>query len=274
VNKKTVPNVQQKVTVFDPLQDENDNAASPGFATQKYSKYDQINNANQIKQNVVDKGNESVLNVLTGTNSKETTTKNDEFDTGTDPFAEFGDNSLNDTKLQKNKISDDPFADIGGSAFDDPIMSEPIKPKQTQNENIFAAKVNNVQIAQPKSVQNENIFAPKVNTAPLKKQNSDNIILDMFADGAPPDPNLNKQKEKESNPFGDDLSNPFGTDIQTINTKNDESNPFDSLGDPFASTDDVNVESNPFESLDDPFASTDNIKSDEFMAERDPFAGM
>merc|ERR1712228_60361 len=136
--QKTVPNVQQKVTVFDPLQDENDNAASPGFATQKYSKYDQINNANQIKQNVVDKGNESVLNVLTGTNSKETTTKNDEFDTGTDPFAEFGDNSLNDTKSQKNKASDDPFADIGGSAFDDPIMSEPIKPKQTQNENIFS----------------------------------------------------------------------------------------------------------------------------------------
>merc|ERR1712228_589807 len=131
------------------------------------------------------------------------------------------------------------------------IMSEPIKPKQTQNENIFAAKVNNVQIAQPKSVQNKNIFAPTVNTAPLKKQ-----------------------KEKESNPFGDDLSNPFGTDIQTINTKNDESNPFDSLGDPFASTDDVNAESNPFEALDDPFASTDNIKSDEFMAERDPFAGM
>merc|ERR1712228_581649 len=199
------------------------------------------------------------------------------------------------TKSQKNKISDDPFADIGGSAFDDPIMSEPIKPKQTQNENIFAAKVNNVQIAQPKSVlnknifaakvnnvqiaqpksvQNKNIFAPTVNTWALKKQNSDNIILDMFADGAPPDPNLKKQKEKESNPFGDDLSNPFGTDIQTINTKNDESNPFDSLGDPFASTDDVNAESNPFEALDDPFASTDNIKSDEFMAERDPFAGM
>merc|ERR1712062_183698 len=109
---------------------------------------------------------------------------------------------------------------------------------------------------------------------PLKKQNSDNIILDMFASGAPPDPNLKKkepQKQKqqkdESNPFGDD--NPFGIDD---NNNNNDSNPFDSLGDPFGSTADVKDESNPFEALDDPFASNDNIKSEEFMADRDPFA--
>merc|ERR1712130_403698 len=246
---KKVSNNTQKVTVFDPLQDENDNAASPGFVKEKLPNYDEINNKN--KQ--IDKGNESVLNVLTGINSKEIKTKNDEFDTGTDPFAEF-EETKNEKIKKENKISDDPFADIGGSAFDDPIMSEPIKPKQIKNENIFSTK-------ESKPIQND-IFASNVTaTAPLKKQNSDNIILDMFADGAPPDPNLNKKqkkKQKESNPFGDDLSNPFGASIDNIqnanNTKNDDLNPF--------------------ESLDDPFASTDNVKSDEFMAERDPFAGM
>jgi len=181
----------------------------------------------------------------------------------------------------------DPFAGMGGSAFDAPI-SKP-KPKTVQSSaNVFVSKTN------------------KFKPSPLKKMNSDNIILDMFAQAAPPDPNLKKKKKakpkrtniqktqsmpeknqkivEESNPFGDDLSNPFGDSIGNIKkdeNNNEDTNPFDALGDPFGtSTENVMTkgdETNPFEALDDPFASTDNLKTkseEEFMADRDPFAGM
>jgi len=247
-----------KMTVFDPLQDENDSIFTQPQPQKKEP---------PILSNIA-KGNQSVLDVLTGqTTQKQTVTpktqKKDSFDTGTDPFADMiSDNVEKKEEKVQNEDDNDPFADIGGSAFDDPIMSSPVVPKTTKNA---LKKV----VTQPIETK------PKPQMNALKKVNSDNIILDMFANGAAPDPNLKKkeQKKDDSNPFGDD--NPFGVSTDNVaNDNNDNSNPFDALGDPFGSTEDVKAESNPFEALDDPFASNDNLKSEEFMADRDPFAGM
>ena len=146
---------------------------------------------------------------------------------------------------------DDPFADMAGSAFDDPalnmISNEPQKAKAKQSK------------AKPEG-------------KPHQVQDSNDIILGMFAAGASPDPNdpndtnntksilKPKQQRKDDNPFGADDSNPFG---------GNDDNPFDTLENPFGS-DDLDPD-NPFAI---PSNNNGNKKQDDFMGDRDPFADM
>merc|ERR1712079_317332 len=104
-------------------------------------------------------------------------------------------------------------------------------------------------------------------------QNSDNIIIDMFASGGPPDPNdKSKQIKTEDNPF--DTSNPFGSSAELANTEKLD-NPFEDLDNPFGdSAEDVAVnDDNPF-SMFTPVNNQKSKKKDDFMADRDPFADM
>jgi len=232
-------------TVFDPLQE-----------------MDSENKGNKIES-----GNASVLNVLTGASNQDQTgdapkqrPKNDAFDTGTDPFADFGGNAfddLGDEQQQKqviNKNDNDIFAGIGGN--------EPAKSKEPE------------------------IKPSKPQIPHKKQQDSDILILDMFASGASPDPNSAKKEdeaETESNPF-DALSNPFGSsgNVQDNNDGNKENkqsknnkNPFDELENPFgADKADKNKEKeedeeNPFDA-DNPF-SANAVKKEDFMGDMDPF---
>jgi len=258
--------------------------------------------------NSVQRGNDSVLNVLTGepspsqsypasSNSSTKTSPqkedlsqpgsanasikpDDPFADMPDPFADISGNTFEDaaqpktaakpTQPQPAKVvppaNNDPFGDIGGSAFDDPLMS----------------------MAAPPATKKQPKVAAKAKPAVLEKQNSDNIILDMFAQAAPADPNHPKpaqakaqkaapSKAVDDNPF--DAANPFGSTANVADSSN-----------PFASVD--NLADNPFgdsvEDLtadgadDNPFAmftpmdnqSAKKKEDDPFMADRDPFADM
>ena len=271
-------------------------------------------NGTHRKLNTIARGNESVLNVLTGevspsqsypnssnssikatpkqkqaqpkqeynlggnNNNGNAKTKGNDFDTGSDPFADMDDpfadmggNAFDDPSPAKPKpkpaqqskpkpqpkvAANDPFADMAGSAFDDPALNmlsnEPQKPKPKP-----------AQQSQPKAI-------PK--PAPHQVQDSNDLILGMFEAGASPDPNLqNKsilkpaQQKKDDNPFGMDDSNPFGA---SVGDNGGDANPFDGLDNPFGS-DDLGD--------DNPFAmpnNNGNKKQEDFMADRDPFADM
>merc|ERR1712087_123165 len=205
-----------------------------------------------------------------------------------DPFADISGNTFEDaaqpktaakptqpqqaqpakvTTAKKPPANNDPFADIGGSAFDDPLMS----------------------MAAPPATKKQPKAAAKAKPAVLEKQNSDNIILDMFAQAAPADPNHPKpaqakaqkaapSKAVDDNPF--DAANPFGSTAIVA----DSSNPFasvDNLADnPFGdSVEDITADG---AADDNPFAmftpmdnqSAKKKEDDPFMADRDPFADM
>merc|ERR1712154_132578 len=282
-------------TVFDPLED-NYQAPPQAFSGPNYGN----NNGNVFRQNnnnknsnteqprklnAIDKGNQSVLNVLTGepspsqsypdssnssnkatpgkqpkqqynvggTKGNDITKKGDSFDTGNDPFADMNDpfadmggNSFDDmmgnnknikqkqtksipaasvpavqSKPDEFDTGNDPFANMTGNAFDDPVMSvTKTKPKQPQNKQLFTPS---------KPIQSKQ--------SNLSKQNSNNIILDMFTADASPDPNT--KPKQEDNPF-DALSNPFGGG----NIKNNENN------------NNINHNDNPFDALDNPFGDS------------------
>jgi len=258
----------------------------------------------------IQRGNDSVLNVLTGEPSpsqsypassdtspnKEEISQpgsannsikpDDPFAQMADPFADMSGNAFDDATPKHIKpkpkptqntsqpkpqpASDDPFADIGGGAFDDPIMAAPPKSKKSKPK--------------PKSVA-------KAKPAVLVKQNSDNIILDMFASGAPEDPNHPEpakakvqkaaaSKTVDDNPFG--AANPFGSSASA--NAADNSNPFASVenlaDNPFGdSVEDIGADAadtdNPFAMFTPMDAQTKKEEDkDPFMDDRDPFADM
>jgi len=227
-----------------------------------------LHNASAPSMGSIQRGNQSVLNVLTGepsppesypvTSAEVTPKKNVASPVQATPGKAV---SPKAALPQQTKGADpfggmdDPFADMGAPSFDTP--SQGIKSMPPQK-------------AKPMS-------APP---ATLHKANSDNLIIDMFASGGPPDPNEKKvaaaspPKAKGSdNPF--DVSNPFGSSADMASTDKVD-NPFEDLEDnPFGdSGGDVVSEDNPFAMFTPVHNQQSAKKQDDFMGDRDPFADM
>merc|ERR1712079_181901 len=226
-----------------------------------------MSNPSAPPMNSIQQGNQSVLNVLTGepsppqsypVTSAETTPVKTSPNQSTPGKAVPGVSAASALPQQQTKGNDDdPF----GGMVDDPFAD----------------------MAEPAFVEKKESVKPQPAAPPatLKKQNSDNIIIDMFASAGPADPNDNKAaapssgknlKAKEENAF--DASNPFGSSAEIASTDN-VNNPFEDLENPFGdSAGDVVSDDNPFAM----FTPINNKKSpkkqDDFMAERDPFADM
>merc|ERR1719361_2268152 len=219
--------------------------------------------------NSIQRGNQSVLNVLTGEPS---------------PPQSYPATSAETTPIRNPPNQSTPGkAEPGVSAVSVPAVSPQQKTKGNDDDP-FGGMVDDpfADMAAPAFVENKENEKPKASAPPstLKKQNSDNIIIDMFASAGPADPNDKKAapssgknlKAKEDNPF--DSSNPFGSSAEIASTDN-VNNPFEDLENPFGdSGGDVVSDDNPFAM----FTPIDNQKSpkkqEDFMAERDPFADM
>eukprot|EP01084_Bolivina_argentea_P146957 257195_1 len=171
---------------------------------------------------------------------------------------------------------EDPFAgmpDVAAAATK-PIVeveTKPVQAKAQANEDIFAGlSIDDAPQPQPQPPKHE-------------AQNSDNVILDMFTGGAPPDPNI-KEKKKE-NPFNADTDNPFGGNNGNAPATDNKENPFDALENPF-NTESLAAVTGHNAILggggntedDNPFAlgaaKNKQNKEEEFMGDRDPFADM
>jgi len=153
--------------------------------------------------------------------------KNDTFDTGSDPFADFGGNAFDEIpEKKKENIPNDPFADFGGNAFDDPIMTETAKQKQPEiKQNV---------------IKNNNL-----SSTPKDDSNPFDALSNPFGTNDNLQDNNDKNKDNE-NPF-DSLDDPFGAEK---NGGDQAENPFDgTLENPFKDKEEFMAERDPFEDM-------------------------
>eukprot|EP00484_Ammonia_sp_Unknown_P028185 CAMPEP_0197025436 /NCGR_PEP_ID=MMETSP1384-20130603/5775_1 /TAXON_ID=29189 /ORGANISM="Ammonia sp." /LENGTH=769 /DNA_ID=CAMNT_0042453965 /DNA_START=547 /DNA_END=2856 /DNA_ORIENTATION=- len=255
------------------------------------------------KLNPVDRGNNSVLNVLTGEPSP-----SQSYPSSSEPSAQSSPSKPTQAQPPEKKIlkpaaaannnnnGNDPFADMGDPFADmaAPSFDDIMKPKQENNNNNVPSpqpqpQIQPVQQPKPKpkpkpQPQPQPLQQMPVKPPQPKKVDSNAIILDMFASGGGADASTSASngqkaqpaKPKEAdNPF-DALANPFGGD--DANEKdNNTANPFDTLDNPFASDADILGGSAGDLDPNNPFAATpvqNTKKQDDFMGDRDPFADM
>jgi len=228
-----------------------------------------MHNASAPSMGSIQRGNQSVLNVLTGEpsppnsypNSSEVTPQK----TAQSPKQATPGKAVSPKAAlpQQQTKGADPF---GG--MDDPFAGMDAPNFDTPSQGIKSAP--------PQPIQH------KAPPATLQKVNSDNIIIDMFASGGPPDPNEKKpaaasppKATGSDNPF--DASNPFGSSADMASPDKADDNPFADMADnPFGDSADVVSDDNPF-AMFNPVGSNQQSakKQDDFnMGDRDPFADM